>query len=74
MTTSTMGQLPGKVFRALAGRGSVISVLLVTIVRIDLWVLWIKVGLPFHWLTALPTLKLNAAGDGVASVFSYVRA
>lgn len=80
MTTYTMGPLLGMMLCALLGRasvrglmlGSAISVLLVMVVRIDLWVLWIKSGLPWQWLTALPTLELNAAGDGVASVFCYV--
>ena len=79
MTTYTMGPLLGIMFCALLGRasirglviGSAVSILLVTFVRIDLWVLWIKVGLPFHWLAQLPTLEMNAAGDGVASVFCY---
>ena len=79
MTTYTMGPLLGLMFCALAGRGSMkglvigsaISILLVTFVRIDLWVLWIKAGLPFTWLAELPTLELNAAGDGLASVYCY---
>lgn len=80
MTTYTMGPLLGMMFCALIGRGSVrglivgsvISVCLVTLVRIDLWVLWIKAGLPFEALAKLPTLNLNAAGDGLESVYSYV--
>lgn len=79
MTTYTMGPLLGMMFCALAGRGSLrgliigsaVSVLLVTLIRIDLWVLWIKAGLPFKWLAELPTLNLNAAGDGLASVYCY---
>ncbi len=79
MTTYTMGPLLGIMFCALIGRasvrglmiGSAISVLLVTFVRIDFWVLWIKGGLPFQWLTGLPTLELNSAGDGLASVLCY---
>ena len=79
MTTYTMGPLLGIMFCALAGRasvrglviGSAISVLLVTFVRIDFWVLWIKGGLPFQWLTGLPTLEMNSTGDGLASVLCY---
>jgi len=79
MTSYTMGPLLGMMLCALAGRGSprgllagsLLSILLVMLVRIDVWVLWIKGGLPWHWLASLPTLKLNAAGTGVESVFCY---
>ena len=79
MTTYTMGPLLGMMFCALIGRasvkglfvGSLLSVLLVMVVRIDLWVLWVKAGLPWHWLVSLPTLEMNDAGTGVASVFCY---
>lgn len=79
MTTYTMGPLLGMMFCALLGRasvrglviGSAISIFLVTLVRIDLWVLWIKAGLPFKALANLPTLDLNAAGDGLEAVYCY---
>ena len=79
MTTYTMGPLLGMMFCALAGRGdikglifgSAVSVLLVTLIRIDLWVLWIKAGFPFTWLASLPTLELNEAGDGLTSIYCY---
>lgn len=79
MTTYTMGPLLGMLLSALLGRasvkgllvGSLLSVFLVMFVRIDLWVLWIKIGLPWDWLLNFPTLQANAAGDGVASVFCY---
>jgi len=79
MTTYTMGPLLGMMFCALVGRaslrglivGSAISILLVTFVRIDLWILWIKAGLPFHALANLPTLDMNANGDGLTAVYSF---
>jgi len=79
MTTYTMGPLLGMMFCALVGRaslrglivGSAISILLVTFVRIDLWILWIKAGLPFHALANLPTLDMNATGDGLTAVYSF---
>ena len=79
MTTYTMGPLLGMMFCALAGRasirglvfGSLVSVVLVVFIRIDLWVLWIKAGLPFHWLANFPTFVLNEAGNGLAPVFCY---
>jgi len=79
MTTYTMGPLLGMMFCALLGRasvkgllvGSLLSVLLVMLVRIDLWVLWIKTGMPWSWLVTLPTLEMNDTGTGVASVFCY---
>lgn len=79
MTTYTMGPLLGMMLCALIGRasvrglffGSLLSVLLVMLVRVDLWVLWIKLGLPWKWLAAFPTLEVNAAGDGLQSVFCY---
>ncbi len=79
MTTYTMGPLLGMMFCALLGRasirglviGSAISVLLVTFLRIDFWVLWIKGGLPFQWLTGFPTLEMNSAGDGLVPVLCY---
>lgn len=80
MTTYTMGPLLGMMFCALIGRasvrglivGSAISIFLVTLVRIDLWILWIKAGLPFEALANLPTLDLNAAGNGLEAVYCYV--
>eukprot|EP00903_Cladosiphon_okamuranus_P003605 g3603.t1 len=79
MTTYTMGPLLAMLLCSLLGRGSVkglavgsaISVLLVMFVRVDLWVLWVKARLPFEWLASLPTLELNAAGDGVLPVYCY---
>lgn len=79
MTTYTMGPLLGMMFCALAGRasirglifGSALSVLLVTFVRIDLWVLWIKANLPFQWLANLPTYELNPNGTGVLPTLCY---
>jgi solute:Na+ symporter, SSS family len=79
MTTYTMGPLLGMMFCALVGRaslrglivGSAISILLVTFVRMDLWILWIKAGLPFHALANLPTLDMNATGDGLTAVYSF---
>lgn len=79
MTTYTMGPLLGLLLCSLAGRGSMrglavgsaISILFVMFLRIDVWVLWIKMGLPFQWLASLPTLELNAAGDGLLPVFCY---
>ncbi|MFD2255746.1 hypothetical protein ACFSSA_03575 [Luteolibacter algae] len=79
MTTYTMGPLLGILLCALIGRGSmrglvlgsILSVLLVTFVRIDLWVLWIKAGWPFEWLANLPTLELNDGGSGLLPVYCY---
>ncbi len=79
MTTYTMGPLLGMMLCALVGRGSVrglfigsaLSILLVMFIRIDVWVLWIKAGLPWTWLSALPTLQMNAAGDGLSPVFCF---
>jgi SSS family transporter len=80
MTAYTMGPLLGMMFCALAGRGSArglvigsaISVLLVLFLRVDFWVLWIKIGLPFEWLATLPTLALNADASGLVPVYSFV--
>lgn len=80
MSTYTVGPLLGLMFCALTGRaslkglyfGAFISVLFVVFLRTDVWVLWINLGLPYHWLAALPTLDLNASGDGIVSVYSYV--
>lgn len=80
MTAYTMGPLLGLLLCALIGRASIIglsvgtalSILLVVFVRIDFWVLWIKAGLPFEALAALPTLDLNAAGTGLVPVYSFV--
>jgi hypothetical protein len=79
MTTYTMGPLLGLLLCALVGRGSVrglvigsvISVLLVAVVRVDFWVLWIKAGLPFEGMAKLPTLAMNATGDGLTPVFCF---
>lgn len=79
MTAYTMGPLLALMLCALAGRGSirglvigsVISIALVVFIRIDLWVLWIKAGLPFHWLANLPTYELNNAGDGILSIYTF---
>ncbi len=79
MTAYTMGPLLGMMLCALVGRasvkglvvGSLLSVLLVMFVRVDFWVLWIKAGLPFKWLDALPTIQLNAAETGVDAVYCY---
>jgi solute:Na+ symporter, SSS family len=79
MTTYTMGPLLGLLLCALAGRGSVrglvagsvVSILLVAVVRVDFWVLWVKAGLPFEIMANLPTLEMNAAGDGLLPVYCY---
>lgn len=80
MTAYTMGPLLGMMFCALTGRGSarglvigsIISVVLVLFLRVDFWVLWIKVGLPFEWLAALPTLALNDDASSLVPVYSFV--
>jgi solute:Na+ symporter, SSS family len=80
MTAYTMGPLLGMMFCALAGKGSarglvvgsLVSILLVLFLRVDFWVLWVKYDLPFQWLAALPTLDLNATGDGLIAVYSFV--
>jgi len=80
MTSYTMGPLLGMMFCALLGKGSArglaigsaLSVLLVMLVRTDVWVLWIKLKLPFEWLASLPTYTLNDAGDGIVAVYSFV--
>lgn len=80
MTAYTMGPLLGMMFCALAGRGSArglaigsaLSIIAVLFVRVDFWVLWVKFGLPFHWLAELPTLALNADGSGLIPVYSFV--
>ncbi len=79
MTTYTMGPLLGLMFCALGGRasvlglvvGSAISVLLVTFIRVDLWVLWIAAGLPFEWLGEIATLALSENGSGIESIYCY---
>jgi Na+/proline symporter len=79
MTTYTMGPLLGLLLCALLGRGSVrglvlgsvLSILFVILVRTDFWVLWIKFGLPYRALAELPTLDLNASGDGLVAVYCY---
>ncbi len=79
MTTYTMGPLLGLLLCSLLGRGSMrglvvgsaISILFVMFLRADIWVLWIAVGLPFQWLGSLPTLEINAAGDGLLPVYCY---
>lgn len=79
MTAYTMGPLLGLMFCALAGRGSIrgllvgcsLSVLLVAFIRTDLWVLWIKAGGGFQWLSQLPTYRLNEAATGIESVYHF---
>lgn len=79
MTTYTMGPLLGLMLCALLGRGSIrglmvgclMSILLVMFVRIDMWIIWIKAGLPWDWLLQVPTLQANAAGDGLDSVYCF---
>lgn len=79
MTAYTMGPLLGLMFCALAGRGSIrglmlgcaISLLLVALIRTDIWVLWIKAGGPFEWLAKLPTYRLNELGTGIESVYHF---
>ncbi len=79
MTAYTMGPLLGLMFCALAGRGSAkglfigcaISLLTTAMIRTDLWVFWIKAGGPFQWLADLPVYRLNAAANGIDSVYHY---
>ena len=79
MTAYTMGPLLGLMFCALAGRASIrglyvgcsISLLLVALIRTDIWVLWIKAGGSFEWLAKLPTYRLNEFGTGIESVYHY---
>lgn len=79
MTTYTMGPLLGLMLCAIVGRaslrglaiGTAGSLLLVALVRVDAWVLWVKAGLPWHWLAKLPTLAIKEDGSGVESVFAY---
>ncbi len=75
MTAYTMGPLLGLMFCALAGRGNIrgllagcgISLLLVALIRTDIWVLWIKAGGAFEWLARLPTYRLVVDNAGIAT-------
>jgi len=79
MTAYTMGPLLGLMFCALAGRGNIrgllvgcgISLLVVALIRTDIWVLWIKAGGSFEWLASLPTYRLNEAGSGIESIYHF---
>ena len=79
MTAYTMGPLLGLMFCALTGRASIkglyvgcgISLLLVALIRTDIWVLWIKAGGSFGWLASLPTYRLNEAATGIESVYHF---
>jgi SSS family transporter len=79
MTAYTMGPLLGLMLCAIAGRaslrgllvGTAVSLALVAFIRADLWVLWIKAGLPWHWLASLPSYAINDAGDGIKALWAY---
>lgn len=79
MTAYTMGPLLGLMFCALAGRASMrglmvgcgISVILVMLIRTDIWVLWIKAGGAYEWLAQLPTYRLNEAATGIESIYHF---
>ena len=79
MTAYTMGPLLGLMFCALTGRASIkglyvgcgISLLLVALLRTDIWVLWIKAGGSFEWLASLPTYRLNEAATGIESIYHF---
>jgi SSS family transporter len=79
MTAYTMGPLLGLMLCAIAGRasfrglaiGTAVSLLLVAFIRTDVWVLWIKAGLPWHWLALLPTYEMNETGTGIQSLWAY---
>ncbi|MGJ8633561.1 MAG: sodium:solute symporter family transporter [Luteolibacter sp.] len=79
MTAYTMGPLLGLMFCALTGRASIrglytgcgVSLLLVALIRTDIWVLWIKAGGSFNWLAQLPTYRLNEAATGIESIYHF---
>jgi SSS family solute:Na+ symporter len=81
MTTYTVGPLLAIFLCAMIGRGSLrgllagslISFVAVMFVQTDIWVLLIKAGLiSAESLATLFTYELNAAGDGVKSVYCFV--
>jgi len=79
MTAYTMGPLLGLMLCAIVGRasfrglllGTALSLAIVALVRTDLWVLWIKAGLPWHWLASLPSYEINEAGDGIKALWAF---
>lgn len=80
MTTYTVGPLLAIFLCAMIGRGSVrglligslLSFLLVTFVRTDIWVLLIEAELvSAKALANLPTYDLNAAGDGISPLICF---
>lgn len=76
MTAYTMGPLLGMFLCALAGRGSLrglvvgsaLSFLLVLFVRKDIWILLHFLGMPYEWLDALPSYRVDGQGEDAVLV------
>ncbi len=71
MTAYTMGPLLGMFLCSLLGKGSLrglvvgaaLSFVLVLFLRTDIWVILHFVGMPYEWLSGLPTYDVTGAGE-----------